>query len=113
MHSLNDSCCDALPVFDKWPQPVRVKYETDSIARGYRIAPRKESKKALCTRINLQHVPISDHDKHGSLPDYKRNFLLKTSIQQSSSPHASAAAAKPAFTAKMTKSDGCRVCGSD
>src|SRR5437879_6187421 len=65
MHSLNDSCCDALPVFDKWTQPVRVKYETDSIARGYRIAPRKESKKALCTRINLQHVPISVHDKHG------------------------------------------------
>jgi len=31
MHPLNDAGCDGLPVFDEWPQPLRMKYEPDSV----------------------------------------------------------------------------------
>jgi hypothetical protein len=67
------------------------------------LAPAPQQNAKICVRHCSR-----DQEGRRSLPDYKRNFLLKTSIQQSSSPHASAATAKPAFTAKITKSDGCR-----
>lgn len=65
MHPLNDACFDTLPVFDETPQPVWMEYKAYTVVRRYRIAPAEESKKALCSSIHLQRVPISVHDEYG------------------------------------------------
>src|SRR5581483_549480 len=62
MHPLNDACCDALPIFDEWPESFGMEYESDSVVRLHRIADREASKKVPCSGIHPQRVPISIDD---------------------------------------------------
>ena len=31
MDPLNDACCDALPIFDEWPEPLGMKHQPDPV----------------------------------------------------------------------------------
>jgi len=54
VHPPNDVCGDRVPVFDKGPQPLRMKYQAGSVQWRRRIAAGEEGKKALCPAFILR-----------------------------------------------------------